>query len=219
MQDYRLNEQLRKIAPDLLEILKNAGADIERYEPLAEELQRKEEEKKAKQREHKERTAEEKEEARLKRLKRAEERAAEEERDKEYKNAVEVAKRVNLLNDIRELAAFMEKSRVTQEKARQIRLLTDINKAGKVLSSYRMSKERKEQKKAEEERQRLETLKKICNIAGVKMENFWIKETKRVFMDYYAKNWFFLLLELIDTEDLLFCKKHSSTRSVVRRKV
>ena len=77
MQDYKLNEKLREIAPDLLEILKYAGADIERYEPLAEELQRKEEEKKAKRREYKERTAEEKEKTRLKRLKRAEERAAE----------------------------------------------------------------------------------------------------------------------------------------------
>ena len=219
MQDYKLNEKLREIAPDLLEILKNAGADIERYEPLAEELQRKEEAKKAKRRKYRQRTAEEKEKTRLKRLKRAEERAAELEHENNYKNAVEAAKRVNLLNDIRELAAFMEKSRVTQEEARQIRLLTDINKVGKVLSSYRMAKERKAQKKAEEERQRLEALKKICNIAGVKMENFRITETKRVFMDYYAKNWFFLLLELIDNEDLLFCKKHSSTRSVVRRKV
>lgn len=238
MKDTYLIERLRSNAPQILEVLKNAGVDVSLYESLAAEMAQKSE--KRKKRAKTPITPEKAEINRQNRIKRAERLKAVIESERAYKSAIFTAKvsamaedGLSLIGQAQTLAKHIkeleeaEAARKAEEHENNVKTaVTALNRLKRLLDGFAASviaQEQKEEKTAQNVYFAVKTLKGLLGMVSKDNPNVLkeerIKETKASFIKFYCENWFFLLLELIDNEDLLFCKKHSSTRSVVRRKV
>lgn len=238
MKDTYLIERLRSNAPQILEVLKNAGVDVSLYESLAAEMAQKSEERK--KRAKTPITPERAEINRQNRIKRAERQKAIAESERTYKSAIFTAKVSAMAEDglsfigqaqtlakhIKELEEA-EAARKAEEHENNVKTaVTALNRLKQLLDGFAtniIEQEQKEEKTAQNVYFAVKTLKGLLGMVSKDNPNVLkderIKETKASFIKFYCENWFLLLLGLIDSEDLLFCKKRASTRACYRRKV
>ena len=202
-KDYKLIEQLRANAPELLKILSANGVDVSKYKDLSEEI-------KAKEQAKKKRPAlppEQQEINRQKRKQRELEKRHKLEREQEYLKGVALMRllefdedneekstaQITLLPDIAECIRAEEQTKKDEEERKQAEIMKAIKEIALTVAPDEIQKEK--------EQSAIISLRAVAT--SIKLEITKAereKQAKASFIKYYCDNWFFMLLDLMQKQ-------------------
>lgn len=184
-KDYKLIEQLRANAPELLKILSANGVDVSKYQALSKEI--------AKNKNCRKLTPEEKEQRRLKRIENKLKKEQEQARLRAYEIETqgEIATgKIEILPDLAERIRAEEQAKKDEEERKQAEIMKAIKEIALTVAPGEIQKE--------QEQGTIISLRAVAtniNPGITKAERE--KQAKASFIKYYCDNWFFILLDLI----------------------
>lgn len=184
-KDYKLIEQLRANAPELLKILSANGVDVSKYQALSKEI--------AENKNRRKLTPEEKEQRRLKRIENKLKKEQEQARLRAYEIETqgEIATgKIEILPDLAECIRAEEQSKKDEEERKQAEIMKAIKEIALTVAPGEIQKEK--------EQGAIISLRAVAtniNPGITKAERE--KQAKASFIKYYCDNWFFILLDLM----------------------
>lgn len=187
-KDYKLIEQLRANAPELLKILSANGVDVSKYQALSKEI--------AENKNRRKLTPEEKEQRRLKRIENKLKKEKEQARIKAY----EIATQGEISSGkIQGLSNFAERIRAEEQtkKEKTEREQAEIMKAIKEIA-LTVAPEELQREKEQGAIIGLRSVAQGINPNTIKEEQE--TQAKASFIKYYCDNWFFILLDVMKNQ-------------------
>ena len=193
-KDYKLIEQLRANAPELLKILSANGVDVSKYQALSKEI--------AENKNRRKLTPEEKEQRRLKRI----ENKLKKEQEQARVRAYEIATQGEISGG--KIQIFAERIRA-EEQAKKKKTEREQAEIMKAIKEIALTVAPEELQKEQEQGAiiGLRSVAQRINPNTIKEEQ--TKQAKASFIKYYCDNWFFILLDLMKEQPREKRSKHN----------
>lgn len=183
-KDYKLIEQLRANAPELLKILSANGVDVSKYQALSKEI--------AENKKQRKLTPEEKEQRRLKRIENKLKKEQEQARLRayEFETQGEIATgKIEILPDIAEYIRAEEQAKKDKEERKQAEIMKAIKEIALTVAPDEIQKEK--------EQGAIISLRAVATSINPEITKTEREKAKTSFIKYYCDNWFFMLLDLM----------------------